>query len=169
MIAVTAKPRLRRIEGAVAAGPQGPRAATGRRVRQRLRADRDEFDDRRADPRRPPRGAGRLGSRGGPAAGFGRSTGARASKCRSATRMARCCRQGRPVNCSFAATRCRAATPGSARCSTPRVVPDQGHRHPRRGRLPVHRRAQRRHHHPGRGEHRARRAGGRAGRAPARA
>ena len=39
---------------AAAAGAQGARTAAGRRLRQRLRPDRDQLDDRRADPRRPP-------------------------------------------------------------------------------------------------------------------
>ena len=60
-----------------AAGAQGARAAARRRLRQRLRAHRDQFDDRGAHPRRPPRRARRVGRRGRPPAGFGRSAGAR--------------------------------------------------------------------------------------------
>ena len=55
----------------------------------------------------------------GPAVGFGWSASSRASRCRFATRPAPCCRPGRPASCSFVVSRSPAATPESARCSTP--------------------------------------------------
>ena len=59
--------------------------------------------------RRSPGGSARSASR------------CRASRCRFAPTTARCSALDRPVSCSSAATRCRAATPRSARCSTPRA------------------------------------------------
>ena len=61
--AVAAQPGLRRLEGGPAAGPARAGTAAGRGLRQRLRPDRDQLDDRGADPRRPPGGA-----RGNPSA-----------------------------------------------------------------------------------------------------
>ena len=49
-----AHPGLRRLQGRSAAGAQGLRAAARRRLRQRLRTDRNQFDHRGSHPRRPP-------------------------------------------------------------------------------------------------------------------
>ena len=169
--AVAAQPGLRRLEGRPAAGAQGAGAAARRRLRQRLRPDRDQLDDRGAHPRRPPRRAGRADE---PAvatpARIGRPAGARHRGADPRRGRHRARRRARPASCSCAASRCRAGTPGSARCSTTNgwfptkdiaMLDDEGY-------LFIGGRS-RRHHHPRRREHRARRDRGRAGRAPARA
>ena len=92
--AVAAQPGLRRLEGGPAAGPTGSGTAAGRGVRQRLRADRDQLDDRGAGSRRPPRGAVRRPTSPS-SSDWGRSAGrCPASSCRSAATTARYCRPG---------------------------------------------------------------------------
>ena len=46
-----AQPGLRRVEGRTSVGAQGTRSAASRRIRQRLRPDRDQLDHRGADSR----------------------------------------------------------------------------------------------------------------------
>ena len=74
-----AQPRLRRVEGRASVGAQGAETAAGGRVRQRLRPDRDQLDDRGARTRRSPRApsprrrrrsVARLGSVGQPVPGI---------------------------------------------------------------------------------------------------
>ena len=117
--AVAAHARLRRLEGGAAAGAQGAVAAAGCRLRQRLRPHRNQLHHRRAHPRRSPRRARRDRRRGDPAARLGGPTGAGHRGRRSAPRTAPFSARARPASCSSAASRCRAATPTSARCSTP--------------------------------------------------
>ena len=90
-------------------------------LRQRLRPDRDELDDRGADPRRPSRGAGGVivvGRRRRQAVGLGRTAGARHRAADPRRGRHGAAARARPASCSCAASRSPAATPGSGRCST---------------------------------------------------
>ena len=113
-----AHPGLRRLQGGTSAGAQGAVAAARRRLRQRLRPDRDQLDDRGAHPRRPPRRARPPTTRRSPAGSARSANRCPASRCRSAPTTAPCSAPARPASCTSAASRCRAATPASARCST---------------------------------------------------
>ena len=116
-----AQPGLRRIEGRASVGAQGTWTAARRRFRQRLRADRDQFDDRGAHARRPPRRARRVRRGGRPAARFGRPAGARhrGADPRRRRHRARPGRDRRAVRPRRAGV--GHATPRSVRCSTPRA------------------------------------------------
>ena len=96
----------------------GAGAAAARRLRQRLRPDRDQLDDRRARPRRPPRGL-RQRRPDGARAGSARSAGrCRRSSWRSATPTATRCPPASRARSGCAASRCRASTSAADGAST---------------------------------------------------
>ena len=83
-----AQPRLRRLEGRAPVGAQGAWTAARRRLRQRLRPHRDQFDDRGAHPRRPPRRARPRPTMRSPGGSVRSVSRCPASRCRSAPRTA---------------------------------------------------------------------------------
>ena len=147
--AVAAGPRLRRRADARAGDRAGTAPLAAGRLRQRLRPDRDQLDDRRARPRRPPGGAGQRRSRRAGPARVGRPAGARRSRWRSATTTAtglppgasgRILVRGDQVSGEYAGQRLRGRRQRLVRHPRPGL--------PRRRRLPVHRGPGRRHDHP---------------------
>ena len=116
-----AQPGLRRVEGRTSVGAQGTRTAARRRLRQRLRPDRDQLHHRgaRLPTTTAPRSASpTTRSLGGSVRSVSRCP---ASRCRSATTTARSSGPARPASSTSAASRCPAGTPGSDPCSTPRA------------------------------------------------
>ena len=74
--------------------------------------------DRGAHARRPPRRAWRPPTRRSPGGSVRSVNRCPASRCRSAPRTEPSSAQAKPASCSSAASRCRASTPASVRCST---------------------------------------------------
>ena len=136
-----APPVLRRRADARRGHRAGAAAAAGRRLRQRLRADRDELDDLRAGPRRPP-------CRAWPAttppcaAASARSAGRTArSRCRSATRSGSRSQPGESGEIWVRGDQVSGEYAGKADDRDRRLVPDPRRRMDRRGRVPLRRRA----------------------------